>query len=173
MRTVESYKSNPPKPSESTAQTPQGNAGVQTLLQTVVDGTYGLLLLTQNYHFNVEGPHFRSLHLMFEEQYTELFQAVDQAAERLRALGADVEPFGAEDVLKSSKLAEAALRMSGQARADRMVADLIACHRDAISVCMSTRKAAEEADDLETQDMVIGRITAHQKTIWMLNSILK
>jgi starvation-inducible DNA-binding protein len=143
------------------------NKPVTEALKAVLADTYSLQLKTQNYHWNVEGPLFRSLHLLFEEQYNELFVAVDGIAERIRALG-EKAPGTYSEFAKLSKLKE------GDAGADdfTMVRDL---YRDNQTLSANLKKAiekAEKADDAATVDLLTQRISVHDKAAWMLQATL-
>lgn len=139
---------------------------VRTLEKTLAD-TYALTLKTQNYHWNVEGPHFAALHALFETQYDDLALAVDTLAETLRTIGAKVEAtfdaFRADTVLKSGRK---------EATAERMVADLAEDHRTLMRTLGKTLAAAQKAGDEATADLLIGRIQTHRKHAWMLSSSL-
>lgn len=120
-------------------------------------------------HWNVEGPHFFSLHEAFQKQYEELFEAVDEIAERLRALE-ELAPGGLAVLAKLSPIAELPIE---HLPAKDFVAHLLDGHEKLIARAEQLREACDEAGDLETQDLVIGRIQVHQKTCWMLRSTLK
>ena len=138
-----------------------------TALQAVLADSYSLYLKTQNYHWNVEGPHFRSLHLMFEEQYNDLFAANDDIAERIRALGEKVD--GSYDgFAKLTKI------KPGNKDLDEMemVKDLFQSNQQLIATMQSCLEAAQSAGDEVTTDMMVGRLNAHEKTCWMLRSVL-
>ena len=142
--------------------------------QAVVDGlarvladSYTLYVKTHGHHWNVTGPHFPALHAMFEEQYTELAAAVDQIAERIRALGAPA-PAGYRAFGELTSIEE----KDGTLSAQDMVADLLAGHETVAATAADTLKAAEEAGDEVTADLMIQRLTVHDKTAWMLRSTL-
>ncbi|PZP84493.1 MAG: DNA starvation/stationary phase protection protein [Azospirillum brasilense] len=143
------------------------NKPVTDALKGILADTYSLQLKTQNYHWNVEGGLFRSLHLMFEEQYNELFAAVDVVAERIRALG-EKAPGSYSEFAKLTKIKEA------KAEADdfEMVKDL---HQSNLQLSENLKKAlekAEKADDAATADLFTQRIAVHDKAAWMLRSVL-
>lgn len=138
-----------------------------TALQAVLADSYSLYLKTQNYHWNVEGPHFRSLHLMFEEQYNDLFAANDEIAERIRALGEKVD--GSYDgFAKLTKIAPP----NKDAEALEMVKDLFGSNQQMVASLKTCLQAAQGADDEVTADMMIARINVHEKASWMLKSFL-
>ena len=141
-------------------------------LQVVLASTYGLFLMTHNYHWNVEGKRFYPLHKMFEDQYTALFQAVDVIAERIRALNDYALAFEGENILESSKMISNALNKETDAelRADRMVLNLINANEGTVKSCQTAKQNAQETHDNETENLMVERITAHQKTMWMLKS---
>ncbi len=152
---------------KSTAKT-AANA-VANDLKTLLADSYALLAQTHLAHWNVEGSSFFQLHTAFQSQYEALFTAIDEIAERLRAL--DVfAPGGLKTLAGLSGVTE---MDSGPAPAKDFVAHLIEGHETAAASALALRAAAEEANDLETQDLAIGRVTAHQKTLWMLKSFLK
>lgn len=144
-------------------------------LQGVLTNTYGLYLATHNFHWNVDGSKFVPLHALFEGQYNELFLAVDTLAERIRALGCYAMPFGGEDVIRISKATAEVLDMDGTAddRANRMVQNLIELNEAVVKSCQATKIAARGAHDDESENLIVERITVHQKALWMLESVLK
>ena len=137
-------------------------------LNLVLADSYQLMSLTHLAHWNVEGSGFFQLHEAFEHQYEELFHAVDDIAERVRAL--DSYAIGG-----LGKLAEVAgmEEFSAPMSQKDYVAALIVAHEKVIDDATRTRDLAAEASDLETQDLMIKRLTFHQKTVWMLKSFLK
>ncbi len=151
-----------------------GNAVAKSLQAMLVD-TYGLFLATHNYHWNVEGPHFASLHQLFEAQYNELFIAIDDIAERIRALGDYALPFeGSEIVGQLKNISNPLLKEKGaDKRAHMMIENLLTMNDNVIKAAQNTKKAAQNNDDNETEDMMIARIQVHQKTAWMLNALIQ
>ncbi len=137
---------------------------VEALRQVVAD-TYALIGQTHICHWNVRGPSFFSLHMAFEQQYTELFAAVDEIAERLRALGS-LAPGGLATLAKMSGISE----IHEDASARDMVEHLILANQHVIKNLAKARDLADDADDDETEDLMISRIRVHEKTIWMLES---
>lgn len=136
-------------------------------LQAVLADSYSLYLKTQNYHWNVEGPNFRSLHLLFEEQYNELFLANDEIAERIRALGEKVDgSYGG--FAKLTKITPANKDFEEM----DMVKDLFESNQQMIATMKSCMQAAQSADDEVTTDLMIARISVHEKASWMLRSTL-
>jgi starvation-inducible DNA-binding protein len=139
----------------------------QSLNQVLAD-SYALLSLTHLAHWNVEGPGFFALHTAFQTQYEELFIAVDEIAERIRAL--DAYAIGGLGTLAAA--AQMKEFTSPLAQEDYVRA-LIAGNEKVAADAARARDLAGAADDAESQDLMIGRITLHQKTIWMLKSFLK
>lgn len=127
--------------------------------------TYTLYLKTQNFHWNVTGPHFHSLHRMFEEEYIELAAAVDEIAERIRALGATT-PGSFAEFLRLTSIKEE----SGTPSASEMVKKLLHDHETIIQHITSLMPVASELKDEGTLDLLINRTEVHQKTAWMLRS---
>ncbi|MGB1229570.1 MAG: Dps family protein [Holosporaceae bacterium] len=135
-------------------------------LARVLSDTYVLYLKTQNYHWNVKGQLFHSLHALFEEQYTELSEAVDQIAERIRMLGHNAPgSFKAFASLASLKEAE------GDEEAMTMVKTLAADQKKIEAVIQESFKLAADAGDDVTLDLLTGRLAAHQKNHWMLSAL--
>lgn len=127
--------------------------------------SYVLLLKTHNYHWNVEGTSFKALHDMFMEQYTELFAAVDELAERVRALGFYAVGSFAEYLKRSAVKEE-----SSHPDAIQMVMNLAEDHEKLAKRCRETLGLADEAGDEVTVDLMTQRITLHEKTAWMLRA---
>lgn len=148
---------------------PKTSDAVTTALATLLADSYSLLSQTHLAHWNVEGPAFFELHGAFQKQYEELFEAVDTLAERLRAL--DVYAPGGLKLLAS--LSSVAELPQGKAAAKDFVAGLIDGHETVVASALAVREAAGKAEDLETQDIAIGRLQTHEKTLWMLKSYLK
>lgn len=143
------------------------NKPVTEALKKVLAETYGLMLKTQNYHWNVEGPNFPGLHALFMTQYSELFLAVDLVAERIRALG-EKAPGSYGEFAKLSRIKDG----DGDYDSDQMVKDL---HDSNVALLASVKKAfaaAEKAGDQPTIDLMNERTAIHEKTIWMLRSSL-
>lgn len=128
--------------------------------------TYSLYLKTQNYHWNVEGPMFRSLHLMFEEQYTALAGAIDTIAERIRSLG-ELAPGSFSEFQKLASIPEA----KGHPAAMDMVKDLISGHEAAICSARKIIEMADGANDASTSDMLTTLMEGHEKNAWMLRAV--
>lgn len=142
--------------------------------KTIADGlsrlladTYTLYLKTHNFHWNVEGPMFNTLHLMFEQQYNELALAVDAIAERIRALGHPAPgSYAAYSKLSSIK------EETGTPRAEDMVRQLVEGQEAVARTARAVFPAAEKAGDEPTADLLTQRLQIHEKTAWMLRSLL-
>ena len=144
----------------------KSNSVVDALRQVVAD-SYAVLGQTHICHWNVRGHSFFSLHNAFEVQYTELFTAVDEIAERIRALGA-LAPGGLGNLAKMAGIKES----PEDSPADKMVAHLVQVNRKLVGNLQKARDEAAATGDAETEDLMIGRIQVHEKTIWMLESFL-
>jgi starvation-inducible DNA-binding protein len=147
---------------------PSTNTRLTESLNQVLADSYALLSLTHLAHWNVEGPGFFALHTAFQTQYEELFVAIDEIAERIRAL--DAYAIGGLGTLaKAAQMKEFVSPLVQE----EYVRALIAANGKLVSDAARARDVAGEAGDAESQDLMIGRITLHQKTIWMLKSFLK
>ncbi|MFA4995126.1 MAG: DNA starvation/stationary phase protection protein [Bdellovibrionales bacterium] len=153
----------------------QPDGAVVLALQKVLAGTYGLYMVTHNYHWNVEGEKFVPLHALFERQYNESFLAVDLIAERIRALGAYVSPFEDGNLIQLSRMTSHSSNKKTKANvhADQMVSNLIKLTGDVIGLCQLAKEKAQDVEDGETENLMVELITAHQKALWMLESTLK
>lgn len=127
--------------------------------------TYALYLKTHGYHWNVEGPHFQQLHELFMEQYTEMWNAVDELAERIRALG-EYAPSSYAAMAKLSEIEEE----TGQPSWQEMVTNLAKGHEAVAKSAREVLRIAEDIGDDATADVVTPRITLHEKTAWMLRA---
>lgn len=136
-------------------------------LAKLLADSYTLYLKTHNFHWNVTGPMFNSLHLMFEQQYTELAIAVDDIAERIRALGHRA-PGSYKEFSALSSIEEAA----GVMKAEAMVRDLLADQHKVVDAAERVHQLAADAGDEATGDMMIQRIQLHEKNAWMLQATL-
>ncbi|KZC18462.1 MULTISPECIES: Dps family protein [Rhodanobacter] len=137
-------------------------------LSRLLADTYSLYLKTHSFHWNITGPQFNSLHAMFETQYNALWLAADEVAERIRTL--DVfAPGSYSQFAKLSSVKEEA----GVPEWKAMVGQLVEGHEIAAATARDTLKAANAAGDDGTADMVTGRLKEHEKTAWMLRSLLK
>ncbi len=136
-------------------------------LSRLLADSYTLYLKTHNFHWNVTGPMFQTLHTMFEEEYTELATAVDEIAERIRALGHPA-PGSYKAYAELSSIAEA----DGVPAAQDMIRQLVDGHEATAKTARSIFPAAEEGHDEVTADLLTQRMTVHEKTAWMLRSLL-
>lgn len=130
--------------------------------------SYTLYLMTHNFHWNVKGPMFNTLHLMFEGQYNELALAVDTIAERIRALGYPAPATYAEFVALSS-----IKEVKGQPKAEDMIKHLVAGQEAVVRTARSLFPMVEAASDETTADLLTQRMQLHEKTAWMLRSLLE
>jgi starvation-inducible DNA-binding protein len=138
-------------------------------LARVLANTYTLYLKTHNYHWNVTGPQFASLHTLFETQYTELAAAVDTIAERIRALG-QVAPGSYSAFGKLSEIKEAP---DSPPEAMQMIRDLAADNEALIKLAEKANEVADESGDVASGDMMIERMQVHAKVAWMLRAHLE
>jgi starvation-inducible DNA-binding protein len=134
-------------------------------LARLLADTYTLYLKTHGYHWNVAGPMFRSLHLMFEEQYMELRDAVDEIAERILALGYPAPASYAELGRLASVPDDPTVP-----EAMEMVRRLVDGHETVIRTARDVVRAAEASEDVGTADLATVRIETHEKTAWMLRA---
>lgn len=136
-------------------------------LNRLLADTYTLYLKTHNFHWNVTGPMFSTLHLMFETQYNELALAVDQIAERIRALGF-FAPGSYAAYGKLTSITESA----GVPSAEDMIRELVAGHEQVARTARLVFPVADGAADQPTADLLTQRLQVHEKTAWMLRSLL-
>jgi starvation-inducible DNA-binding protein len=137
-------------------------------LSRVLADTYTLYLKTHNFHWNVTGPMFQTLHLMFETQYNELALAVDLIAERIRALGYPA-PGTYSDYAKLSSIKETA----GVPKAEEMIRLLVEGQEAVVRTARSIFPIVDDAHDEPTADLLTQRMQVHEKTAWMLRSLLE
>jgi starvation-inducible DNA-binding protein len=130
--------------------------------------TYTLYLKTHNFHWNVTGPMFQTLHLMFETQYNELWTAIDLVAERIRSLGAPAPGTYAEFARLSS-----IKETPGVPKARDMLKQLVLGHEAVVRTARALFPAVENAGDEATADLLTQRIQLHEKTAWMLRALLE
>ena len=158
------------------AETPGIDIGIsEDQRRTIADGlgrmladTYVLYGKTHGFHWNVTGPMFNTLHLMFMEQYTELWNALDEIAERIRALGLPA-PFGGSTLAALASISEAEQHPA----ALDMVRELVAGHEAVARTARSVFALADAADDQPSADLLTQRLQVHEKTAWMLRSLLE
>lgn len=142
-------------------------SGIADALSRVLADTYTLYLKTHNYHWNVTGPQFNDLHAMFMTQYTELWTAVDLIAERIRSLGhfapGSYKAFAKLTSIKDEDEVPAATAM---------IENLLKGHETVARSCREAFPAAEKAGDQSSMDVLTQRLQVHEKTAWMLRSLL-
>lgn len=136
-------------------------------LSKLLADTYTLYLKTHNFHWNVTGPMFQTLHLMFEQQYTELAQAVDEIAERIRALG-----FPAPGTFKEFAQLTSIKEDDGSPSAEEMIRQLVEAQETVVRTARSVFPVVNRANDEPTADLLTTRMQVHEKTAWMLRSLL-
>lgn len=148
--------------------TEQDRADIAAGLSRLLADTYTLYLKTHNFHWNVTGPMFQTLHLMFETQYTELALAVDLIAERIRSLGFPA-PGTYSEFVKLSSIPETA----GVPKAEEMIKLLVEGQEAVARTARSIFPVVEKASDEPTADLLTQRLQVHEKTAWMLRSLLQ
>lgn len=137
-------------------------------LSALLADSYTLYLMTHNFHWNVKGPMFNTLHVMFMGQYTEQWTALDQIAERIRALGFPAPGTYAEFV-KLASIKEVA----GVPKATEMIALLVSAQEATARTARKLFPVVEAANDQPTMDLITQRLDVHEKTAWMLRSLLE
>jgi len=136
-------------------------------LARLLADSYTLYLKTHNYHWNVTGPQFNTLHMMFETQYTELAIAVDEIAERIRALGVKA-PGSYTEFAKLTNVEEG----NGDESAEEMIRQLAIGQETVVRTAREAFPAADAANDEPTADLLTQRMQIHEKNAWMLRSML-
>ncbi len=136
-------------------------------LSRLLADSYTLYLKTHNFHWNVKGPLFNTLHLMFEEHYTELATAVDEIAERIRALGVRA-PGSYKEFAELTSITEA----EGDEPAEEMIRQLVTGQETVVRTAREVFPAADAANDEPTADLLTQRMQIHEKNAWMLRSML-
>jgi len=135
-------------------------------LKKLLADSYTLYLQTHNFHWNVKGPRFRELHLMFEEHYTELAVAVDDIAERIRSLGV-AAPGTYRAFAELSSISE----VDGVPPAEEMVDILQKSHEQVVKSCRKALKVSQATDDESSSALISDRMRIHEKTAWMLRAL--
>lgn len=135
-------------------------------LKRLLADSYTLYLQTHNFHWNVTGPHFRELHLMFEEHYVELAEAVDDIAERIRTLGV-ISPGTYKAFAELSQVRE----VEDVPESGEMVDILTQGHEQVVKTCREVLKVAQEGNDESTAALASDRMRIHEKTAWMLRAM--
>ena len=143
-------------------------AAIAQGLSRLLADTYVLYLKTHSFHWNVEGPMFQTLHLMFMDQYTEAWNAIDPIAERIRSLG-HYAPGSYKQYVELATVKES----EGVPKAGRMIAELIAGQEAVARTARSVLPLADKANDQPTLDLLTQRLDIHEKNAWMLRSLLK
>jgi starvation-inducible DNA-binding protein len=137
-------------------------------LSRLLADTYTLYLKTHNFHWNVTGPMFNTLHLMFEAQYNELALAVDQIAERIRALG-----FPAPGTYSAYAKLSSIKETDGVPNAQDMIRLLVEGQEAVVRTARAVFETADDANDQPSADLLTQRMQVHEKTAWMLRSLLE
>lgn len=141
---------------------------VAEMLQAILADAHLLYMKTRKYHWNVQGPRFHMLHVLFEEQYTLIAGAIDEIAERIQMVGCMANGTLAE-MLERGQIKE---QPGVNPPAQQMVADLLADHETIIRTLRDSAEQAEKHDDMGTNDFLIGLMQAHEKMAWMLRATL-
>jgi starvation-inducible DNA-binding protein len=139
-----------------------------TALGRLLADSYLIYVKTQGFHWNVVGQQFEPLHSPFQRQYTELAQAIDEVAERMRALGTKA-PGSFSEFKELTSISE----QTGAPAADAMIGQLLADHTTASRTALKVVTAAESQGDVATADIATQRVVQHEKTAWMLESLLQ
>ena len=137
-------------------------------LSALLADSYTLYLMTHNFHWNVTGPQFNSLHEMFMAQYTEQWNAIDLIAERIRALGHPA-PGTFKEFVKLASIRE----VEGVPNANDMIRHLVAAQEATARTARKLYPVVEAANDQPTADVLTQRLEVHEKTAWMLRSLLE
>ncbi len=145
----------------------QARKRVSAELSRLLADSYTLYLKSHNYHWNVTGPMFQTLHLMFEQHYNELALAVDEIAERIRALG-HMAPATYREFSSLSSIDED----EAIPAATEMVRNLVRGHEAVVATARAVVDVAEQASDVASIDLATRRVDVHEKTAWMLRSML-
>ena len=151
-----------------TGMSAKHRAAIAQGLSRLLADTYVLYLKTHNFHWNVEGPMFQTLHLMFMEQYTEAWNAIDLVAERIRSLG-HYAPGTYKQYLALARIKET----PGVPKAAQMIRLLIDGQEAVVRTAREVLPLANGANDQPTLDLLTQRMQVHEKNAWMLRSLLK
>lgn len=146
----------------------QDRASIVEGLSRLISDTYVLYLKTHNFHWNVTGPMFRTLHLLFEEQYTELATAVDAIAERIRALG-----FPAPGTYTTYARLSSIKEEPGVPKAAEMIKQLVEGQEAVVRTAREMFPLLERVSDEPTADLLTQRMQVHEKAAWMLRTLLE
>lgn len=150
-----------------TGFTPEQRGELAAGLTKVLADTYAVYLKTHGYHWNVRGPNFQSLHVLFMDQYSEMWAALDELAERIRALG-EFAPQGYAAFANLTPIKDGDPARSS----DEMVEELMKDHETLIATARAVLKDAEDEPDPVTVDLLTQRLTIHEKHAWMLRATL-
>ena len=161
-------KSNPSQPGIDNGITEANRKKIAEGLSALLADSYTLYLMTHNFHWNVTGPQFNSLHTMFMGQYTEQWNALDIIAERIRALG-----FPAPGTYKEFVRLASIKEVDGVPKANDMVRHLVAAQEATARTARKLFPVVDAANDQPTADVLTQRIDVHEKTAWMLRSLLE
>jgi starvation-inducible DNA-binding protein len=145
----------------------QDREAIASGLSKLLADSYTLYLKTHNYHWNATGPQFNTLHTMFEAQYTELAAAVDEIAERIRALGIRA-PGSYKEFADLTSIDEAI----GEESAEEMIRQLVMGQESVVRTARAALPAADNANDEPSADLLTQRMQIHEKNDWMLRSML-
>lgn len=143
-------------------------AAIAKGLSAFLADSYTLYLMTHNFHWNVTGPMFNTLHVMFMDQYTEQWNALDLIAERIRALGHHA-PGTYKEFVKLASIKE----VEGTPKATDMIRAVVAAQEATARTARSLFAAVDKANDQPTMDLLTQRLDVHEKTAWMLRSLLE
>ena len=157
-----------PAPAIDIGISPADRAKIAKGLSRLLADSYTLYLMTHNFHWNVTGPMFNSLHAMFMAQYTEQWNALDLIAERIRSLGIPA-PGTYKEFVKLASIKE----VDGVPKAMDMVRHLVAAQEATARTARSVFPLVEKANDQPTADLLTQRLEVHEKTAWMLRSVLE
>jgi starvation-inducible DNA-binding protein len=137
-------------------------------LSQILADSYCLMMMMHNYHWNVRGKNFRQIHLLTEEQYEEIFVAIDEIAERIRSLGF-LAPGSLSEFTKLSQIDEP----NSKATENEMLSHLLKGHEHIAKHSRNIIAKADEANDEATADLLTNRVEVHEKSAWMLRSMLE
>ena len=146
----------------------EDRAKIVESLSTVLSDAFMVYLKTHNFHWNVTGPMFSTLHVLFEEQYTEQWNALDEIAERIRALG-HFAPATSRRYVELSNISEEPEVLSSK----DMIRQLVDGNETLVRTMRAAVKVADDLDDFPTADMLTTRMEVHEKNAWMLRSFLE
>lgn len=145
----------------------QGRLNAAAQLKVLLADTYTLYMQTHNFHWNVVGPMFPQLHVLFEQQYTELALAVDEIAERIRTLG-----VAAPGTYRAFSELSSIEEVDGVPAAEKMIELLLRGNEQVVKTCRKAMTSVQEADDESSLALISDRMRVHEKTAWMLRALL-